>query len=146
MWAILFFSRLRSLRQMGGWPWKVLRKYDKRKGFAMSRSLHQKFQIAVCLSSKNSQVFIWAFEAAGILAMLQEDLAKEVLKKAEEGLKSNDEEFKISAINVVTDLIAVYGHNEIVNWQGARDFEEEGTESNSPFVDFLLDIIRSKVC
>ncbi|KAK6057436.1 hypothetical protein COOONC_05048 [Cooperia oncophora] len=121
--------------------------------------------IVPCLSTKNSQVYVWALEASGLLATLDEALAKSVFIKADEGFQSDDEELQvmicpfgkmvlhfishipqISAIDVLTDLIAVYGYNEVVSWRRGRGEGDEETESTPFFVDFLLDIIKSKVC
>ncbi|KAK5971567.1 Cnd3 domain-containing protein [Trichostrongylus colubriformis] len=99
--------------------------------------------IAACLSSKNSRVSIWALEAAGILAIMEETLAKDIFLRAQEGLKNDDEKLQVSATDVLTDLIAVYGFNEIASWQRERLGEMEA-ESNPQFVNFLLDAVENK--
>nr|CDJ89525.1 unnamed protein product [Haemonchus contortus] len=100
--------------------------------------------IVVGLKSENSRVYVWALEAAGILAMLEESLAEDVFSKAEEGLKSDSEELQISAIEVLTDLLGVYGYDKIVRWQRSGVEGEEATQHSAHFASFILNIITSK--
>ncbi|WKY09168.1 hypothetical protein Q1695_001937 [Nippostrongylus brasiliensis] len=97
--------------------------------------------IVRCFSSVNTKVRTWAVEVAAILATLEESLVKEVLSKAEDALKECDEDVKLSATNIITDLIAVYGYRNILKRR-----EDRAPEADRPrfFVDFLLDVIKNK--
>ncbi|RCN36502.1 hypothetical protein ANCCAN_17613, partial [Ancylostoma caninum] len=96
--------------------------------------------ISACLTSPGTQMRIWALEAAGILGTLDLDIARSVLSGAMEALRS-DELLKMSVIDVVTDLIAVYGCTDVFIWchDGARD-----SESGPIFINELIDIVTSK--
>ncbi|VDL80550.1 unnamed protein product [Nippostrongylus brasiliensis] len=97
--------------------------------------------IVRCFSSVNTKVRTWAIEVAAILATLEESLVREVLSKAEDALKDGDEDVKLSATNIITDLIAVYGYRNILKRR-----EDRAPEADQPrfFVDFLLDVIKNK--
>ncbi|KIH60064.1 HEAT repeat protein [Ancylostoma duodenale] len=98
-------------------------------------------QISACLTSRGSQMRIWALEAAGILGTLDLDIARSVLSGAMEALRSDEEPLKMSVIDVVTDLIAVYGCTDVFIWchDGAGD-----SDSGPVFINELIDIVMSK--
>lgn len=107
---------------------------------AVMRKVHEEI-ISVSFSSNNSSVRFWALEAAAILATLEDSLVDDVLSKAENALVDHNEEAKLSAINVVTDLIAVYGYQKVVNWQKGRQL---GTNKVANFVDYLLETVKDR--
>ncbi|VDM62187.1 unnamed protein product [Angiostrongylus costaricensis] len=99
--------------------------------------------IVSCFSFKGTQVHIWALEASGIVALIAEEVAGTVLFEALDAFKSSDESIKISSMDVVTDLILVYGFKEIRNWQHSDD--QRDPESIRGFISSLAKIVKSKV-
>ncbi|KAK6738292.1 hypothetical protein RB195_020417 [Necator americanus] len=97
--------------------------------------------ISACLLAQGTQLRIWALEAAGILGALNQGIANEVLSKASETLNSEEETLKMSIIDVVTDLIAVHGSQDVLKWCNNASGD---AESERDFVNDLIDIVTCK--
>uniref|UniRef100_A0A158P8T4 Cnd3 domain-containing protein n=1 Tax=Angiostrongylus cantonensis TaxID=6313 RepID=A0A158P8T4_ANGCA len=99
-------------------------------------------EIVSCFSFKGTQVHIWALEASGIVALIAEEVARTVLLEALDAFRSSDESTKISSMDVVTDLILVYGFKEIRSWQHSYDHTDP--EPIRSFISSLAKFVRSK--
>ncbi|KAJ1357809.1 hypothetical protein KIN20_016049 [Parelaphostrongylus tenuis] len=98
--------------------------------------------ISSCLSFKGSQVYLWALEASGILALIAQEVAKTALSEALEAFKTDDKTIKMSSIDIITDLIVVYGFKDVLSWQHSDQADPE--ESIHNFISELLKILKTK--
>ncbi|KJH45225.1 hypothetical protein DICVIV_08720 [Dictyocaulus viviparus] len=97
--------------------------------------------IRPCFCLKGTQFYIWALEAAGILSIISEEMAMINISEALDAFNSNSEKMQVSAMDVVTDLISVYGYENICSWSKTGQFD---AQSIRRFSSALLGVIRSK--
>ncbi|VDK80558.1 unnamed protein product [Cylicostephanus goldi] len=80
-------------------------------------------------------------ESAAVLGALDQDIAAEILPSTSTAIESDEEALKISVIDVVADMIVIYGCRDVLSWCRSAAGDSDNGRS---FINELIDIVMCK--